>query len=85
MDVERRNEAPADVPNPGPVRLVVLAYITACAMPPVGFVLGIVVWLRLTRPISKHGPWIIVLSIVAAGIWWLIISGGALNTTNTGY
>jgi hypothetical protein len=32
---------------------------------------------------SNHGAWIIVISIVASVIWVLIITSGALNTTDT--
>lgn len=64
-------------------RLLALAYIMAVSMPPIGFALGIVIALRFGKPRSKHGAWIIVISILASIIWILIITSGALNTTDT--
>jgi hypothetical protein len=63
-------------------RVVVLGYILAVAVPPVGCVLGIGlgIWAR-----SKHSPWIVLLSIVGALIWALIIGAGGLSSTNQGY
>jgi hypothetical protein len=55
----------------------------AVAMPPIGFGLGVVVAVRFSDLRSKHGAWIIVISIVSSAIWILIITSGALNTTDT--
>jgi general stress protein CsbA len=63
-------------------RLVVLAYITSVAMPPVGFVLGIVLVIRFTATESKHGVWIIAISIVALVVWYLLLTSGVVNTTS---
>jgi hypothetical protein len=63
-------------------RLVVLGYITAVAIPPVGLVLGIVLVIRFTAAESKHGAWMIAISIVALGVWLLILASGVVNTTN---
>jgi ABC-type Fe3+ transport system permease subunit len=63
-------------------RLIALAYILAVSVPPIGLGLGIVIAVRFRNPRSKHGVWIIVTSIVASVIWILIITAGALNTTN---
>jgi hypothetical protein len=63
-------------------RLIALAYIMAVSMPPIGFGLGIVIAVRFRNLRSKHGMWIIVTSILASIIWILIITSGALNTTN---
>ncbi len=52
-------------------------------MPPIGFCLGIVIIFRFGRPRSKHGLWIVVISIVASIIWFLILTSGALNSTTT--
>jgi hypothetical protein len=60
-------------------RLVVLAYITAIAMPPIGLILGIVVATRPTIS-SKHGASIIVLSIIACALWFLVLASGVLTT-----
>jgi uncharacterized membrane protein YjfL (UPF0719 family) len=64
-------------------RLVVLRYITAVAMPLIGFILGIVVAIRLTRPHAKHGAWIIVVSVIASVVWILVFTSGALTATGT--
>jgi hypothetical protein len=63
-------------------RLVVVAYITAIAMPAIGFVLGIVVTAR-PKPASRHAVWIIVLSVIATGIWILVFTSGVLSPSNT--
>ena len=55
----------------------------AVSVPPIGFALGIVIAVRFRNLRSKHGAWIIVLSILASIIWILIIASGALNTTTT--
>lgn len=65
-------------------RVVVVGYITAVAMPPIGLVLGIVLTLG-ARLRSRHGPWIVLASLVGALIWALLISAGALTATNQGY
>lgn len=67
------------------LRLVVVSYILAVAMPPLGFVLGVVVARRGARVRSRHGVLIILVSIVAAAIWALIIASGALKTTDTSF
>ena len=53
----------------------------AVAMPPIGFGLGIVIAVRFRNLRSKHGAWIIAISILASIIWILIFTSGALNTT----
>jgi hypothetical protein len=60
-------------------RLLVLAYVTAFAIPPVGFILGIVVAIRL-KAYSRHALWIIAISLVAGVIWVLVFSSGVLTT-----
>jgi hypothetical protein len=62
-------------------RLVALGYITAVGMPFVGFILGISILIRLPKPNSKHGAWIIAISVVASVVWVLIIASGALKLT----
>jgi hypothetical protein len=63
-------------------RLVVLAYILAAAMPPIGFAMGVGLGARAK---SKHWVWIVLVSIVGAVIWAVIIKSGALSTTNDSY
>jgi hypothetical protein len=65
-------------------RLVVVGYILAFSLPPLGFGFGIV--LTFAKSVrSKHGPWIALLSIVGGVIWAVLISGGALTATNQSY
>jgi hypothetical protein len=68
-----------DVRDDSARRFLVLAYITAIAIPPLGFILGIVVVTRL-RTYSRHGVWIIAVSLVAAVIWVVVFSSGVLTT-----
>lgn len=70
------------MPSEGLQRLVVLAYITSVAMPPVGLVLGMVLVIRFTAAESKHGLWIIAISIVALVVWYLLLTSGVVNTTS---
>lgn len=67
-------------------RVLTLAYIMAVSMPPIGLGLGIVILMvRSSTLRSRHGVWIIAISILASIIWILIIVSGALNTTTTDY
>jgi hypothetical protein len=65
-------------------RLVVVGYILALAMPPLGFAIGLVLMLSAGVR-SKHGVWVVLVSLVAAVVWALMISSGALTATNQGY
>lgn len=67
------------------LRLVVVSYILAVAMPPIGFALGWVVVARGRRANSKHGMLIVAVSVVAAAAWVVIITSGALSTTNENF
>jgi hypothetical protein len=75
--------AAANVRSDSIQRLVVLGYITAVAMPPVGFILGLLLALRLTKPNSKRGIWIVVVSVIAAAAWILALATGLLNPNST--
>jgi len=68
-------------PSPGEriQRLVVLGYITAVVMPPVGLIMGLVLAIRLTKPNSRQGLWIILLSVVAAIGWVVAVATGVVN------
>ncbi len=72
----------AGVRNDSALRLVVLAYITAVALPLIGLILGIVVATRPSKAYSKHGTWIIVLSILALIAWIAVFASGILTTPN---
>ncbi len=80
------NGATAKVPSPGqsagPSRLVVLGYITAVALPLLGLVVGVVVATRPSKATSKHGRWIIALSIVGSIVWALVFASGVLTSTS---
>ena len=73
------NGAAANASSESIQRLVVLGYITAVAMPPVGLILGFLLAVRLAKPNSKRGIWIIVVSIIASIVWVLLLATGALN------
>lgn len=60
-------------------RLVVLGYITAVAMPPVGLILGLLLAVRLDKPHSKRGMLIVAISVIAAVAWVLALVAGLLN------
>jgi hypothetical protein len=62
------------------LRMVVLAYITAVAIPPAGFILGIAVATRGSRTYAKHAPRIIALSIIATVVWILVFTSGVVDT-----
>ena len=63
-------------------RLVVLGYITAVAMPVIGIILGIVVATRPIKAYSKHGVWIIVVSVLASVVWIVVLASGVFAVTN---
>lgn len=66
-------------------RLLVLAYILAFSMPPLGLLLGIVVATRPDKRSSRHWPWIVALSLVAAAAWFAVLTSGALRTASTDF
>lgn len=63
-------------------RIVVLGYIVAVAMPPIGFIVAIVLARHPPKPGSKHWVWIMVISLMAAVGWTLILASGALTSTS---
>jgi hypothetical protein len=65
-------------------RVVVVGYILAVAVPPLGFAIGIVLMLRPRLP-SRHGALIVLVSIIAAVTWLLLVNAGALKDTSQGY
>src|ERR1700739_4051181 len=60
-------------------RVVVLGFITAVAMPPIGFVLGLLLAVRLEGSDSKRGRWIIAVSVIAAILWVVTLATGVVN------
>jgi uncharacterized membrane protein YhaH (DUF805 family) len=67
------------------VGLIVVSYLLAVFMPLIGFILGIVVVTRPAKATSRHGAWIIVLSIVAFLVWVAILASHANTATTTTY
>lgn len=65
-------------------RVVVVGYILAVAVPPLGFAIGLVLLLS-ARLRTRHAVWIVLVSIVAAVVWALLINAGALKDTSQGY
>jgi hypothetical protein len=76
------NGASADTWTDPAYRLVVAGYIVAVAMPPIGFVLAIVLARRSAEPYASHWRWILLISIIAAVGWTLIFASGALTSTS---
>ncbi len=64
--------------------LIVAGYIFAVVIPIVGFILGIVAVTRPDKRVSKHGVWIIVLSVVAFFVFVAIIAGSAGTSSTSG-
>ena len=81
----RNGAAAANVRSDSLYRVIVLGYILAAAMPPLGLILGIGVAVRTTKVNARQGLWIIVVSIVASGVWAVIILSGALSTPSTDF
>ena len=79
------NNGAARPRSDGALKLVVLGYITAVAMPPIGAVLGIVIAVRVRKRLSRHGVWIIALSVIASVLWVLVLTSGALSVSETNY
>lgn len=53
-------------------------------MPPIGFSIGIVLMLA-ARVRSKHGPWIVLASVIGVLIWILVVNAGTLSSTDQSY
>jgi hypothetical protein len=79
VDNTANNGGPATVSRESIQRLVVLGYITAVVMPPVGLTLGLLLAVRLAKPNSKQGMLIIAVSVIAAVAWVLALVVGLLN------
>jgi hypothetical protein len=79
VDNAASNGGPATVARESIQRLVVLGYITAVVMPPVGLILGLLLAVRLAKPNSKQGILIIAVSVIATIAWVLALVVGLLN------
>jgi hypothetical protein len=84
-DYPSRNGGSAEGASRGWSRLLVLAYITAISIPPLGLALAIVVAVRPGGRGRSHAVWIALLSVVTAVVWVLILTSGAFNTTSTDF
>jgi hypothetical protein len=82
VDPASSNGTGGKVRNDTAGRLIVLGYITAIAMPLLGFIIGIVVATRWTKGTSRHGRWIILLSVVGSILWILVFTSGLFATPN---
>ena len=76
------NAGQPDVHRESLRRLIVLGYITAVAIAPIGFIMGIVIATR-RRAAYKHGLGVIAVSIIAAVIWVLLLSSGVLTSSSS--
>jgi hypothetical protein len=81
-DYASSNGASAPVRNDSTFRIIVVGYIAAIGMPPIGLIVGIVLVARRTPGTGRHGWWIIALSIVAAVVWVLLLSSGVVTTAS---
>lgn len=84
-DSASRNGSTRNAPGVTLQRLIVLGYVTAIGMPPIGLILGIVLAVGPARFRSRHGLAIIGASIVGVLIWIVIVSSGSLTSTNQSY
>lgn len=82
VDYVSSNGGKAAVRRESADRLIVLGYITAVAMPLIGFIVGIAVLTRPAKANSRHGALIIVVSIIASVAWILVFTSGALTATS---
>ncbi len=69
----------AEVEQGGTSALVVLGYVLAVFVPFVGFVLGIIAATRPARAVSKHGVWIILVSVVMFFLLLYLLTGSSSN------
>lgn len=63
----------SDEEGPGNTGLVVIGYVLAVFVPLAGFILGIVVATRPQKRLSKHGVWIVVVSIVVTALYIVVV------------
>lgn len=69
---------PKETPQWG---LVITGYVMAVIIPIVGFILGIVTITRPNKATSKHGVWIVVLSVAVFFISIVIIVAAAASSS----
>jgi hypothetical protein len=54
-------------------------------MPPIGFVLALVIAFRDTNAHLKHALLILTLGLIACGLWGVAIASGALTATDSSF
>jgi len=70
--------------TPTTQRVVVVGYITAIGMPPIGLIIGVVLLLS-AKVKSRHGLGILLASVIGVLIWIVVVNSGTLTSTNQGY
>jgi ABC-type dipeptide/oligopeptide/nickel transport system permease component len=75
-EVDRLKPGAGSMQADRPRGLIVLGYLTAILMPPIGFILGIVAVTRPNRWAAKHGVGVIVASIVVPVLWVVLLAAG---------
>ena len=84
-DSASRNGSTRNAPGVTVQRLIVLGYITAIGMPPIGLILGLVLAVGPAQVRSRHWLGIVAASIIGVLIWIVIVSSGSLTSTNQSY
>ena len=74
--------APQTNPDLAAWRLVVLGYILAITIPPAGLILGAVLARRPSTVHARHGWVIIVVSVIATVVWFVIFNSGIADTSS---
>src|ERR1700761_1382211 len=64
-------------------RVVVLGFITAVAMPPIGFVLGLLLAVRLEGSDSKRARGTLAVRVIAPIRWVVTLATGVVNPNST--
>ena len=67
----------------GSDRIVVLGYVCALGMPPLGLILAVISARRAAN--RRHAVAIILVSLIASIVWILIIRAGGLTADNGSY
>ena len=75
--------APVNEQPPGNMGLVVAGYVFAVLIPLVGFILGVIAATRPQKQISKHGIWIVVVSIVITLVYLVVVLHSGSGTERT--
>jgi hypothetical protein len=66
-------------------RGLVLGYLLALAIPPVGLVFGLVMTARPGPLGRRQGVGILAVSLLALVVWFLVLRSGAVTSSSTNY